>query len=70
MAINPEDARVAQKYAHLLNNTGGNDPMDLLRRLDTERNLATTNIFVFTLAAAVQSQVTLLRRLEKEGMLS
>lgn len=60
---------IVEKYGHLLNNTGGNDPIDLLRRLATNENLMTVNLPVAVLAIAVLSQIRLLARLEKEGLL-
>lgn len=65
-----ETKLVIEKFGHLLNNTGGNDPLALLNRYHTDDNLMKTNIFVFTMATAVDAQVTLLRRLMKEGILS
>ena len=64
-----EQVRVVEKYGHLLNNTGGNDPIDLLRDLNTNDRLLTVNMPVAILAIAVQSQLGLLIRLEKEGLL-
>lgn len=63
---------IVARYGEHLNNTGGNDPLDLLNRLANpkSRNLATTNIVVFTLAVSVQSQVGLLAHLEREGILT
>lgn len=64
-----EQVRVVEKYGHLLNNTGGNDPIDLLRDLNTNDRLLTVNMPVAILAIAVQGQLGLLIRLEKEGLL-
>ncbi len=68
--ITPRQAELIARYGHLLNNTGGNDPADLLHDLKTSKNLAATNIVVFTLAASVQSQLTLLGTLESQGLLT
>lgn len=62
----PEEVK---PYLHLLNNTGGNDPERLLERLNNEKNLSFSNIVVFTMAVAVESQVNLLSDLIKEGKL-
>ena len=64
-----KQVRVVEKYGHLLNNTGGNDPIDLLRDLNTNDRLLTVNMPVAILAIAVQGQLGLLIRLEKEGLL-
>lgn len=57
-------------YGHLLTNTGGNDPAELLDDLAKDRRMASTNVVRFTLAVAVQSQVDLLKRLHREGLLA
>ena len=61
--------RVVEKYGHLINNTGGNEPLDLLERLNRNERLMTTNMPVAVLAIAVQSQISLILTLEKEGLL-
>ncbi|AWN07800.1 hypothetical protein HOT31_gp130 [Microbacterium phage Hendrix] len=61
--------RIVEKYGHLLNNTGGNEPLELLRRLNTEERLMTTNMPVAVLAIAVQSQISLLITLERESVI-
>lgn len=61
---------VLAKYGPQLTNTGGNDPADLLHRLNTEDNLVRTNLPVFTCAVAVQAQVELLKKLVEAGDLS
>jgi hypothetical protein len=63
------DQEIVAKYGHLLGNTGGNDPLDLLKRLRTENRLMTTNIVVYLLAVAVESQINLLKRLHDRGMI-
>lgn len=66
---------IVQKYGHLLSNTGGNDPLELLsdfQRPSTDERpnrLMSTNVVRFTLAVAVESQVGLLAKLEREGLL-
>ena len=57
------------RFGSLLTNTGGNDPAELLYRLETEKNLASTNLVLFVLASSVSSQVGLLSKMEKEGLL-
>lgn len=67
---------ICARFGHLLTNTGGNDPVDLLQDMqrpgtDARPNrLASTNVVRFTLAVGVQSQVWLLQRLEREGLLT
>lgn len=58
-----------EPYRHMIGNTGGNTVEDLLHRLDTEKYLSQTNIIVFTMAATVRSQVTLLSSLHRAGLL-
>jgi len=60
---------IVAKYGHLINNTGGNDPLELVKRLEEPR-LMSTNVVVFTLAVAVEGQIALLQRLDKEGLLA
>lgn len=63
------------KYGDLLTNTGGNEPADLLQRMQTPgkepngNRLASTNIVVFTLAVGIASQLSLLRSLERAGLI-
>lgn len=57
-----------EKYGHLLNNTGGNDPAELIERLK-DGKLFSTNVVVYLMATEVRSQLNLLRRLHKEGLL-
>lgn len=63
-----EDQLIA-RYGELLVNTGGNDPAELLHRLDTEKYLAATNGPLFVLATAVRSQLQLLARLHQANLL-
>lgn len=62
----PEEVK---PFRGMLLNTGGNDPEELLYRLENERNLASTNIFVFTMAVSVESQVKLIKKLIHKGKL-
>lgn len=55
------------KYGTLLNNTGGNDPRDLLQRFHDEPRMASTNIVLYLLACSVRSQLRLLLVLEERG---
>lgn len=48
---------------------GGNGVTDLMNRLRTQKNLAFTNIIVFTMACEVAAQVALLYRLKNAGLL-
>ena len=73
--VNDNQREIVATYGHLLVNTGGNDPLDLLQRLQwpgdgaRKNRLMTTNVVVFILATGVQAQVTLLARLKKEGLI-
>jgi hypothetical protein len=62
---------LVEKWGGFLQNTGGNDPLDLLNDLQNRDNIhfAATNIVRFTLAASVGAQLTLLARLETAGLL-
>lgn len=61
--------RIAATYGEHLVNTGGNDPLDLLHRLETEKNLLATNLPVAMLAISVSSQISMIKRLENAGLL-
>jgi len=67
--------KVVDHYGSKLNNTGGNDPLDLLNDYlnpgtnDRPNRLMTTNIVRFTLASMVWSQVQLLQLLLADGTL-
>lgn len=66
----PTDGEIVARFGHLLNNTGGNPPLELLSRLDSEERLAFSNLFVFTIAAGVRAQVDLLKHLDVLGLLT
>lgn len=66
-------------YAPLIGNTGGTGqtPLEcaqtveeLMTRLQYERNLARTNLYVFAMASSVHEQVGLLARLHADGLLN
>lgn len=59
-----------ESYREHIVNTGGNEVEDLIHRLNTEQRLAATNFPVFTLAVAVKSQVSLLKALHANEMLT
>lgn len=52
-----------------LNNTGGNDPQELLDEMASNKHLSKTNSVVFLLACCVQSQVQLMMTLKEAGRL-
>ena len=56
-------------YAHLLVNTGGNDPEDLLRMLYEDKNVMSTNPLLATMALSIESQLTLLSNLKEKDLL-
>lgn len=64
------------RYGQLLTNTGGNDPLDLLQDLqrpgtdDQPNRLMTTNVVRFLLAASINAQLSLLARLERDGLVT
>jgi hypothetical protein len=67
---------IVKEYEELFNNTGGNDPLDLLNDFlnpgtdERPNRLMTVNVVRWTLAMAVYSQVILLRKLQDEAELS
>lgn len=63
------DDEIVQRFGHLFNNTGNNDPKELLARLNSSERLAFTNIPVLVMASCQQAQVTLIRSLMESGML-
>lgn len=63
------DKEIVEKYGHLLTNTGGNDPLELVGDLDTDKYMMQTNVVRFVLATAVLSQISLLKRMHEEGLL-
>lgn len=60
---------VLEQYGDLLNNTGGNDPRDLLEDFLVDERMASANVVRFTLAVAVGSQVQLLAALMEAGLI-
>lgn len=58
-----------EKYRNHFTNTGGNSIEDLMNRLDTDKNLAKSNVVVFTLASMVLAQYQLLEQLHKQKLL-
>lgn len=60
---------IIAKYQEFFQNTGGNDPREMLEKLATDQNLMRHNEVYAMLALAVSSQVMLLLRLEDRGML-
>lgn len=69
MKVVPSIPAEVKPYFHLFNNTGGNDVEDLWKRYHTEKNMAFSNIVLFTMCASVESQINLIMRLKREGLL-
>lgn len=67
--LDADTLRVIKDFGDLLNNTGGNPPAELLEDFQNSERLFATNIVRYLLAAAVNSQVNLILRLQKEGLL-
>lgn len=68
--VSEQEQSVATRWEHLLTNTGGNSPRELMNDLGKPNsNMMATNIVRFVLAVSVQGQVELLIRLEAEGVL-
>ena len=68
-SLDPEIVKAIDTYGKFLNNTGGNPPTELLENLRDNERMAATNIVRYVLAVAVQSQLTLILRLQAEGVL-
>lgn len=58
-----------EPYRKLIYNTGGNTIEDLMSRYHNDKNIAATNLIVFTMAASIEAQIFLLLQLRKEGLL-
>lgn len=69
--VTAKERETIKRYGHLFNNTGGNDPMDLLNDFNkpSPNNLMRVNIVRFTLAMAVHAQVGIIRTLHDEGII-
>ena len=61
---------LVKEYGHLLNHTGGNEPIALAERLQKEPRLSFTNLPVYTMAVAMESQFSLLEALDDLGRLA
>lgn len=70
--VRPDQFEVIDRWRDFIGNTGGNEPEDLLQRIQGRegKHLAQTNIIVFVMAQDVAGQVRLLRALEEAGKLS
>lgn len=58
-----------EKYREQIQGHGGNGVDDIMNRMQTEKNLAVTNIYVFAMGCEVGAQVRLLARLHGEGII-
>lgn len=65
------EIELVTRYGHLFNNTGGNEPIELLHDLvdPKQRGIASTNMPRFVLAVGIQCQTFLMARLERDGLL-
>lgn len=59
-----------EPYRQMIVNTGGNTVEELIDALRTNPRLSFSNIILFELAVAVQSQISLLQQLRKAGVLA
>ena len=66
MRITDEQKKIVKEYGHLFNNTGGNDPLELIER---EGVTYFNNVVVAELQGCCYAQVLLIQRLMKEGLL-
>jgi hypothetical protein len=62
----PEEIK---QYVKFFNNTGGNDPEDLLRDLEEDKNILQTNIARAIFGFMTEAQVKLLQTLRNEDLL-
>jgi hypothetical protein len=69
--VQPQRAAIAREFSEFLENTGGNDPVELMNDLGDPKNksMASTNIVRFLLATSVQAQATLLMRLRRKELI-
>ena len=68
--LDEETLAILNNYGSLLNNTGGNDPAELLLDFfNHDKNMFATNIVRYVLAMAVFAQVALIKTLIREGLL-
>ena len=67
--LDEETLAILNKYGTLLNNTGGNDPAELLLDFYHDENLFATNIVRYLWAMAVDAQVYLIKTLIRERLL-
>lgn len=56
-------------YREFINGHGGNGVDDIMNRMQTEKRLAETNIYVFAMGCEIGAQVRLLHRLKNEGII-
>lgn len=64
--VTPRQHDIISRNAHRLNNTGGNDPLDLLNDFNRPNNRdLQVNIARYLLGFAMLSQVTLLQQLDE-----
>ena len=67
--LDEETLAILNNYGSLLNNTGGNDPAELLLDFYNDENLLATNIVRYLMAMAVLAQVILIKTLIREELL-
>jgi hypothetical protein len=62
---------ILQKWGHLLNNTGGNAPADLLNQIQSQKgaDLLQTNLPVYLLAFGVHTQIQVIHTLQSRGII-
>ena len=67
--LDEETLAILNNYGSLLNNTGGNPPVELLEDFYNDEHMFATNIVRYLLATAVLAQVTLIKTLIREELL-
>lgn len=65
--LTPKQKVIAEKYGHLILETGGNDPIELAERDGVD---FFSNSVVAAMQFAVRSQISLLNKLDREGLLN
>ena len=67
--LDEETLAILNNYGSLLNNTGGNDPAELLLDFYNHEHMFSTNIVRYLLAIGINAQVYLIKTLIREELL-
>lgn len=64
--LTAEEKRLIRKYGHLFENSGGNDVIQFMERMDIN---PFNNILAFTMQSCLFAQLTLIQRLINEDLI-